>query len=1473
MKNLKKVLALAVAFVMCFTMFAGAAVFSDVPVGGNYSEAITFLSDLQIIAGKPDGTFGVNDAITRADAACLIARMMTGQQNPPKYDNHVAFSDVPVGSYYEAAVGYCAALGVTSGTGGGKFSPMKTITDGEFVAMLTRALGYDTPENPLQFPMGNITVAQAKGLLDGVSIDYMSDALRGEDAQMLYNAVFADYDREAKNKNVYQSADDHYNVTIAEEVFDLARYSFDENWKSVDNADKWDFHGSYKQAAHKCTAHTWVIAGVDARDKTNTYVAFAIDDDDEKPIQTLRDNGALIDADREEGAYITFTYDGDIKPLIGYRVELWGEMDHPGKEPAIVAVKALDGQTVTNWNPGIFDGDANNKVKVDDKTLIMTRDSNTAYAAKINLDKNNWNTRSDKSAPYHDRAYTLAVASESDKVDEYNQAGTLRVMNIARADGDQYKLFDWDSDDKIDFVVRDTYKYGEVKTVSKSRVVIEAEDNQDYALKLGEKNLVVQGADGLAEGDVVEISVADRVYDSGEAKEAVTINIAQVEAESKTLEKINLTKDLYTFDGEELSLAQPHIFDLVDETDTLEDFRTKENVGSAFNLYFDRSGFIIKGKVADDSARGYLMVLNTVDGNSNLNKNNKRDLAALDVLFDDNTTQDEVPVVKDLQIRVNGNSKWSSELNGYNKNGRVWNQLKVVGNVYKYYMNKDGEITRLDEQTLTNATDYSFDDSKDRFSIYDNASNNKDVYRSFETDEKAVVFAVRSTNATDKDGKIKGYIRVDKTAHKHEYTDGPNDSHFDSRYYVDADDVVAVPVEDIPEIDNRRSPAGEKKGSGWERNASPDNLWRESDVTHPSVFLQGEDSLKFARLTEDKDGNFVPTFTEHTPSWMDFGKTDAGADSLMKSMQMWADDSVGTDDNSRVVPVKNANGLAQVGTFGDASKTAYVPAISYNTNKDGAVNVAVIGVDTLDYFNSSSVKLALITDVNYHGSKAYSIEAAIDGKVENFKTVTGDEEDIFVGRKDGTLDSVNDIDSYLNQNRNDYDNDAYKGARHGLYAEVSMNSDGLITKVRAMDIVKPTDKEYTLDGKNPAKTVVAEGNVYRVVRGVITELRTSGKNTWVDWQTNPIAWNSGSFYQLTKAEDHNLYDTLEAKYDTDTYFYEVTKHFETKQDAALTVDAPFHKDVSSKLKAADMNILEESVFVNTKEDAVYFVADFAVRKSQTDELVAVVMCTEDYTNGNVTDAVTNLEGKHLTFKDNKFVNGGNIPAEQNEYYIDVNEIPSSTETIDLKIARNGGDYIDVSVPGKTSKTDAADAIVTALEALSDPDFNFKAKRDGNRVTVTVKTAAAGEKPDTYDFNFKSAESVGYKFAVGISKAGKDEIKNSKVVNASSTITVAANAYKLEDLAAIKIVAENGKLAGVTSFVVKIERGTYSANSLAAAIAKAIDDEIKKQGLSDIKAEADGRVVTITDTSIDKDSTDTNGDPVETIGIEGNVTVS
>ena len=77
MKNLKKVLAMVLAFACTFTMFAGAKVFEDVPAGSDYSEAITMLSDLGIIQGKDDGKYHPEDTITRAEACALIARMMT----------------------------------------------------------------------------------------------------------------------------------------------------------------------------------------------------------------------------------------------------------------------------------------------------------------------------------------------------------------------------------------------------------------------------------------------------------------------------------------------------------------------------------------------------------------------------------------------------------------------------------------------------------------------------------------------------------------------------------------------------------------------------------------------------------------------------------------------------------------------------------------------------------------------------------------------------------------------------------------------------------------------------------------------------------------------------------------------------------------------------------------------------------------------------------------------------------------------------------------------------------------------------------------------------------------------------------------------------------------------------------------------------------------------------------------------------
>ena len=57
MKNLKKVLALVMAFAMAFTMFAGALTFSDIQPGSDYAAAVSMLSDLKVISGDGKGNY------------------------------------------------------------------------------------------------------------------------------------------------------------------------------------------------------------------------------------------------------------------------------------------------------------------------------------------------------------------------------------------------------------------------------------------------------------------------------------------------------------------------------------------------------------------------------------------------------------------------------------------------------------------------------------------------------------------------------------------------------------------------------------------------------------------------------------------------------------------------------------------------------------------------------------------------------------------------------------------------------------------------------------------------------------------------------------------------------------------------------------------------------------------------------------------------------------------------------------------------------------------------------------------------------------------------------------------------------------------------------------------------------------------------------------------------------------------------
>ena len=70
MKNLSKVLAVVLSFMLVFTT-VGAASYTDVAADAKYGEAVSVLSSLSILKGYEDGTFKPDGDITRAEFAQL----------------------------------------------------------------------------------------------------------------------------------------------------------------------------------------------------------------------------------------------------------------------------------------------------------------------------------------------------------------------------------------------------------------------------------------------------------------------------------------------------------------------------------------------------------------------------------------------------------------------------------------------------------------------------------------------------------------------------------------------------------------------------------------------------------------------------------------------------------------------------------------------------------------------------------------------------------------------------------------------------------------------------------------------------------------------------------------------------------------------------------------------------------------------------------------------------------------------------------------------------------------------------------------------------------------------------------------------------------------------------------------------------------------------------------------------------------
>ena len=184
---------------MLSVMVVGAgAAFSDQSKIKN-TEAVDACTALNIIGGYPDGSFKPEGNITRAEVTKMICVALNGGKEPAVSTNTTpTFSDVRGNANAAWAEGYiesCAAQGIVSGVGGGKFAPAGNVTGTQLAKMLLVALGYKADIEGFTGSAWatNVNIrATQKGLYkDLEKMDTNAAITRDNAAQMVWNALQA----------------------------------------------------------------------------------------------------------------------------------------------------------------------------------------------------------------------------------------------------------------------------------------------------------------------------------------------------------------------------------------------------------------------------------------------------------------------------------------------------------------------------------------------------------------------------------------------------------------------------------------------------------------------------------------------------------------------------------------------------------------------------------------------------------------------------------------------------------------------------------------------------------------------------------------------------------------------------------------------------------------------------------------------------------------------------------------------------------------------------------------------------------------------------------------------------------------------------------------------------------------------------------------------------------------------------------
>lgn len=149
-----------------------ASSFTDVSDSAYYADAVQWAVENNITYGMGDGTFGVNQTVTRAQAVTFLWRA-AGQ---PSAKGTIGFVDVSSTHYAREAIQWAVENGITNGMGDNLFSPDGPVTRGQMITFLWRVKGEPGKVAGEEWYEGAERWAQGKGILNGTAQRYSTNA-------------------------------------------------------------------------------------------------------------------------------------------------------------------------------------------------------------------------------------------------------------------------------------------------------------------------------------------------------------------------------------------------------------------------------------------------------------------------------------------------------------------------------------------------------------------------------------------------------------------------------------------------------------------------------------------------------------------------------------------------------------------------------------------------------------------------------------------------------------------------------------------------------------------------------------------------------------------------------------------------------------------------------------------------------------------------------------------------------------------------------------------------------------------------------------------------------------------------------------------------------------------------------------------------------------------------------------------------